>query len=152
MSRDRKSTRRVRGRPRCAVGDGGRTGAEPALRAGTFVAPFERERMTWIKPSFLWMMYRSGWARKPNQERILRIDMDRAGFERALAHVALGHFQPWCARGPGSVASGGPDRPVLGAEQMDTVRYGHRVVWRPLPQPEARPRLATEVGPVIASG
>ncbi|WP_405481448.1 DUF4291 domain-containing protein [Streptomyces sp. NBC_00009] len=68
--------------------------AEPALRAGTFVTPFKRERMTWIKPSFLWMMYRSGWAEKPNQERILRIDIDRAGFEWALAHAALSHFQP----------------------------------------------------------
>lgn len=27
--------------------------AEPALRVGTFVPPFKRERMTWIKPSFL---------------------------------------------------------------------------------------------------
>ncbi|MEU2335961.1 DUF4291 domain-containing protein [Streptomyces sp. NPDC013172] len=50
--------------------------------------------MTWIKPSFLWMMYRSGWARKPNQERILRIELDRAGLEWALAHAALSHFQP----------------------------------------------------------
>ena len=39
--------------------------AEPALRAGRFVPPFSRTRMTWIKPSFLWMMYRSGWATKP---------------------------------------------------------------------------------------
>ena len=38
--------------------------ADAALAAGTFVAPFKRDRMTWIKPSFLWMMYRSGWARK----------------------------------------------------------------------------------------
>ena len=68
--------------------------AEPALRARTFVAPFKRERMTWIKPSFLWMMYRSGWARKPGQERVLRIDMARAGFEWALEHAALSHFQP----------------------------------------------------------
>lgn len=30
--------------------------ALPALSAGRFVAPFSRERMTWIKPSFLWMM------------------------------------------------------------------------------------------------
>src|SRR4051812_17137799 len=36
--------------------------AEPALSAGTFVPPFKAGRMTWIKPSFLWMMYRSGWA------------------------------------------------------------------------------------------
>jgi hypothetical protein len=68
--------------------------AEPALRAGTFVAPFKRARMTWIKPSFLWMMYRCGWALKPDQERVLRIEIDRAGFEWALAHAALSHFQP----------------------------------------------------------
>ncbi|MFM7854759.1 MAG: DUF4291 family protein [Flammeovirgaceae bacterium] len=24
-------------------------------------------RMTWMKPNFLWMMYRSGWATKHNQ-------------------------------------------------------------------------------------
>ena len=39
--------------------------AEPALAAGRFVPPFSRDRMTWIKPSFLWMMYRCGWATKP---------------------------------------------------------------------------------------
>ena len=45
--------------------------ASPALSAGRFVPPFKRERMTWIKPSFLWMMYRCGWATKPGQERVL---------------------------------------------------------------------------------
>lgn len=34
--------------------------ADAALGAGTFVAPFKRGRMTWIKPSFLWVAYRSG--------------------------------------------------------------------------------------------
>ncbi len=47
--------------------------AAPALAAQTFVAPFKRERMTWIKPSFLWMMYRCGWASKPGQERVLAV-------------------------------------------------------------------------------
>ena len=37
--------------------------ALPALQKQTFVAPFEFTRMTWIKPSFLWMMTRSGWGR-----------------------------------------------------------------------------------------
>ena len=68
--------------------------ARPALEAGTFVEPFKRERMTWIKPSFLWMAYRSGWARKPGQERVLRIDITREGFEWALAHSCLSHFDP----------------------------------------------------------
>jgi hypothetical protein len=35
--------------------------AHAAIAAGTFVTPFKQGRMTWIKPSFLWMMYRSGW-------------------------------------------------------------------------------------------
>ncbi|GAA2745503.1 DUF4291 domain-containing protein [Kitasatospora cinereorecta] len=65
--------------------------AEAALSAGTFVAPFRRERMTWIKPSFRWMMYRSGWAGKAGQERVLAVRIDREGFEWALAHACLSH-------------------------------------------------------------
>ncbi len=68
--------------------------ADAAVAAGTFVAPFKRDRMTWIKPSFLWMMYRSGWAAKPGQERILAIQITRDGFEWALAHAALSHYEP----------------------------------------------------------
>jgi hypothetical protein len=36
--------------------------ADAALRAGRFVPPFSFNRMTWIKPSFLWLMHRSKWA------------------------------------------------------------------------------------------
>ncbi|WP_018351763.1 DUF4291 domain-containing protein [Longispora albida] len=68
--------------------------AEPALAAGRFVAPFKRERMTWIKPSFLWMMYRCGWAAKPGQERVLAVEITRAGFEWALANACLSHYDP----------------------------------------------------------
>lgn len=65
--------------------------ADSALEAGTFVSPpFKLERMTWIKPSFLWMMYRSGWGKKDNgQNRILAIDISREGFEWALKHSLL---------------------------------------------------------------
>ncbi len=66
--------------------------ADAALKAGTFISPpFKMERMTWIKPSFLWMMYRSGWGTKPGQERILAIDITREGFEWALEHSLLSH-------------------------------------------------------------
>lgn len=41
-------------------------------------------RMTWIKPNFLWMMFRAGWATKPNQERILAIEMKASIFEQLL--------------------------------------------------------------------
>ncbi|GAA2638098.1 DUF4291 domain-containing protein [Dactylosporangium fulvum] len=66
--------------------------ALPALAAGRFVAPFKRERMTWIKPSFLWMMYRCGWATKPDQEHVLAIELTRTGFAWALAHACLSHY------------------------------------------------------------
>jgi hypothetical protein len=68
--------------------------ADAAVAAGTFVVPFKRDRMTWIKPSFLWMMYRSGWATNPGQERILAIQISRDGFEWALAHAVLSHYDP----------------------------------------------------------
>lgn len=48
--------------------------------------------MTWIKPSVLWMMYRCGWATKPGQERVLGIEITRTGFEWALTHACLSHF------------------------------------------------------------
>lgn len=60
--------------------------ADAALTRGTFVSPpFKINRMTWIKPSFLWMMYRSGWSYKDaGQCRILAIDISREGFHWAL--------------------------------------------------------------------
>ena len=68
--------------------------ADRALQAQTFVSPFKMDRMTWIKPSFLWMMYRSGWGMKRGQERILAIDVSRSGFEWALSHACLSHYDP----------------------------------------------------------
>jgi hypothetical protein len=66
--------------------------AEPAVRAQRFVAPFSLNRMTWIKPSFLWMMGRSKWARKPGQERILAVRITREGWETALSQAVLTGF------------------------------------------------------------
>lgn len=67
--------------------------AQSALDNQTFMSPpFKKERMTWIKPSFLWMMYRSGWATKENQECILAIKIKRSGFEWALQNSCLSHF------------------------------------------------------------
>jgi hypothetical protein len=65
--------------------------ALPALEAGTFVPPFKPERMTWVKPSFLWMMYRCGWGRKEGQEHVLAVRMTRSGFESALRSAVLSH-------------------------------------------------------------
>ncbi|SCL72265.1 protein of unknown function [Micromonospora citrea] len=66
--------------------------AGAALAAGRFVPPFKRERMTWVKPSFRWMMYRCGWGTKPGQERVLAVEITRSGFEWALAHSCPSSF------------------------------------------------------------
>jgi len=67
--------------------------AKAAVENQTFVSPpYKKDRMTWIKPSFLWMMYRSGWATKENQEQILAIKIKRSGFEWALENSTLSHF------------------------------------------------------------
>lgn len=68
--------------------------AEAALKAGRFVAPFSFQRMTWIKPSFLWLMHRSNWARKPGQECVLAVRMTRQGWEEALSKAVLTTADP----------------------------------------------------------
>jgi hypothetical protein len=67
--------------------------ADSALAHQTFVSPpFSMGRMTWVKPSFLWMMYRSDWGRKDKgQARILAIDITHEGFAWALRHSAPSH-------------------------------------------------------------
>jgi hypothetical protein len=45
---------------------------------------FSLNRMSWIKPNFLWMMYRCGWATKPNQEVVLAVHIQRAAFDAIL--------------------------------------------------------------------
>jgi hypothetical protein len=59
--------------------------ADAALAAGTFVEPFSFGRMTWIKPSFLWLMARSNWGRRPGQERTLAVRLRRDAWDHALS-------------------------------------------------------------------
>ncbi|MEV8536358.1 DUF4291 domain-containing protein [Streptomyces sp. NPDC051211] len=66
----------------------------PAARDQRFPAAWKRERMTWIKPSFLWMMYRCGWATKPDQETVLAVEITREGFDHALSRACLSHYEP----------------------------------------------------------
>jgi hypothetical protein len=65
----------------------------PAVREGRFPAAWQRHRMTWIKPSFLWMMYRCGWGTKEGQEAVLAVEITREGFEWALGHACLSHYE-----------------------------------------------------------
>ncbi|MEV0264237.1 DUF4291 domain-containing protein [Streptomyces sp. NPDC050617] len=65
----------------------------PSARDGRFPAAWKRDRMTWIKPSFLWMMYRCGWGAKESQETVLAVEIAREGFEWALENAFLSHYE-----------------------------------------------------------
>jgi len=54
---------------------------------------FNYSRMSWIKPNFLWMMYRCGWASKTNQERVLGIWIDKKDFELILSKSAFTSYK-----------------------------------------------------------
>src|ERR1700690_3866492 len=65
---------------------------EPAGKSGRFGECFAMSRMTWIKPNFLWMMYRSGWGTKPDQETTLAIRLKRTAFDALFAEGVLSAF------------------------------------------------------------
>lgn len=65
-----------------------------ALHTGTFGTGFSLDRMTWIKPSFGWMLYRSGYATKPNQEAILKIKLSHEGFQTILRRSVESIYDP----------------------------------------------------------
>ncbi len=64
-----------------------------ATREQYFGGPFKYTRMTWIKPNFLWMMYRNGWGTKEGQEVVLAIHLKREAFERYLSKAVYSNFQ-----------------------------------------------------------
>ena len=56
-----------------------------AAQNGYFGDDFSYSRMSWCKPNFLWMMYRSGWGTKEGQEITLAVRLNRPFFESLLA-------------------------------------------------------------------
>jgi hypothetical protein len=111
----------------------------PAARDGRFPAEWGRGRMTWIKPSFLWMMYRCGWAGKEDQQTVLAVEITREGFDWALRHACLASYEPGAH----------PDR---AAWRRELKRSPARVQWdperdlhlRPLPHRSLQLGLAGE--------
>src|SRR5207247_8157166 len=57
-------------------------------------ADFSFSRMRWVKPNFLWMMYRSGWGTKEGQEVILALRLRRQFFESILDQAVASSFDP----------------------------------------------------------
>lgn len=66
-----------------------------AIEHGRLNGPdYSLNRMSWIKPNFLWMMYRSGWGTKPGQEVILGLRLRRAFFDEVLAAAVPSSHDP----------------------------------------------------------
>jgi hypothetical protein len=68
--------------------------ADFAVEHQRFGGVFSYSRMSWIKPNFLWMMYRSGWATKEGQTRILAVRLRRSFFDEILASAVVSGFDP----------------------------------------------------------
>ena len=65
---------------------------EFAIKNQFFGGEFSFTRMSWIKPNFLWMMYRSGWGQKPGQETTLAIKLKMEYFESILENSVISRF------------------------------------------------------------
>jgi Domain of unknown function (DUF4291) len=65
-----------------------------AARHGYFGGGFGLGRMSWIKPNFLWMMYRSGWGIKEGQEVTLAVRLRRDAFDEILRRAVHSSFAP----------------------------------------------------------
>jgi hypothetical protein len=65
-----------------------------AAQNGYFDEGFSLNRMSWIKPNFLWMMYRSGWGTKDGQEVILAIKLKCQVFDEILELAVCSKFIP----------------------------------------------------------
>lgn len=59
---------------------------------GRFGAGFSFSRMRWIKPNFLWMMFRTAWGTKVDQEVTLAIRVKKAGFDALLREAVSSSY------------------------------------------------------------
>ncbi|MFT3682491.1 MAG: DUF4291 domain-containing protein [Ferruginibacter sp.] len=49
-------------------------------------------RMSWIKPGFLWMMHRAGWAAKKEQQQVLAIKLPLEHFKTILKQATISSY------------------------------------------------------------
>lgn len=63
-----------------------------AVEHQRFGGDFSFSRMSWIKPNFLWMMFRAGWAAKEGQEHILAVRLKRSFFDEVLSAAVASTF------------------------------------------------------------
>jgi len=106
-----------------------------AIRHGTLDGDFSYRRMSWIKPNFLWMMYRSGWGTKQGQDVVLGFRLQRQFFDGLLSQAVASTFP----------ASGLSSRADWAAA---VARSNVRLQWDPDHDPAGKPlaRRAIQLG------
>ena len=106
-----------------------------AVEKGCFGGDFKFSRMSWIKPNFLWMMYRSQWGRAEGQEVVLAIRLKRRFFDSLLAQAVPSSFDAY--------AFGGRDEWSAAVARSDV-----RLQWDPdhMPAGEKCERRAIQLG------
>jgi len=100
-----------------------------------FGGEFGLKRMSWIKPNFLWMMYRCGWGKKPDQEVVLAIRLKRWAFDEILRQAVHSSFD--------STVYGDPEKWKEAVASSDV-----RLQWDPDHSPSGEPlaRRAIQLG------
>ena len=69
--------------------------AKWALEHQKFGGPlYNTERMTWIKPSFAWVLYRSGYGKKKNQTKILKIKLSHDTVASKFSFLVFPQIDP----------------------------------------------------------
>lgn len=109
--------------------------AEHAVKHQRFGGEFSYNRMSWIKPNFLWMMYRAGWASKAGQERILAVRLARTFFDDLLIRAVASTYDP-------------SRHSSRGAWQAAVAASDVRLQWDPDHDPAGKPlaRKAVQLG------
>ena len=106
-----------------------------ALHNQFFGGEFSYARMSWIKPGFLWMMFRSGWATKVGQEYILAVHLKRTFFDKIVSVAVPANFDP-------------EKYTNLSEWKEDIVSSDVRIQWDPDHDPTGKPvkRRALQIG------
>ncbi|KAK4116158.1 hypothetical protein N656DRAFT_794492 [Canariomyces notabilis] len=100
---------------------------------------FRTSRMTWIKPSWAWMLYRAGYSYKdPGQERILALKMKHADFIWLLEQGVLSSAGSTSSRSPTAENApseveleGGTSGTTTKMQEQKQKLPGVRIQWDP---------------------
>lgn len=91
---------------------------------------FSYSRMSWIKPNFLWMMFRCGWAEKENQEAVLAITISKTFFTEISHNSVMSSFDAAFYHNHETWRNEMNEKPVRQQWDPDHDPYGNKLARR----------------------